>query len=398
MRTPAWWPIARWEFIKVLTRKDFYISLLLTPLLLLGTGVLAGLLGRAASSGSRVAVVWPAGVRDTLPSAPRVTWTYAAGAAAQRAALDAQLDARTLDAVAFVPPGFMHGEPVELLLRRDSQRLVNTIESSLRRVARAHRAQAMGIDTAAVTLLDDSVHVRAALHAKATGSSRAERLTALGLLAIFFVIHFATLAYMMTGVAAEKAHRVTEVIVSAVSAQTWIDGKLVAYVGLGALQAAAYVISAIACAAVWRFEIPPIGSPFFIFTAVTLTLLGLVFYSALTAAMMATLKDLQTTQSMNSTFMWLPFFSLVFIGPALDHPDLPWLTAVSMLPPFSPMLTPTRMALGGVSAWEAWATIAVMAAAAWWMRGVAGHAFRVAMLMYGKDVSLPELVRWAREK
>jgi len=398
MRTPAWWPIARWEFIKVLTRKDFYISLLLTPVLLLGTGVLAGLLGRVGQNESRVAVVWPAGVHDTLAAAPRTTWVYASGASAERAALRTEMAERTLDAAVFVPPGFTRGEPVELLLRRDSPRLVATIESSLRRVARAHRAQALGIDTAAVTMLDDSVHVRAALHATTTGSSRAERLTALGLLGIFFVVHFATLAYMMTGVAAEKSHRITEVIVSAVSAQTWIDGKLVAYVGLGVLQALAYVISALACAAVWRFEIPPIGSPFFIFTASMLTLLGLVFYSALTAAMMATLKDLQTTQSMNSTFMWLPFFSLIFIGPALEHPDLPWLTAVSLLPPFSPMLTPTRMALGGVAAWEAWATIALMALAAWWMRGVAGHAFRVAMLMYGKDISLPELVRWSREK
>lgn len=399
MRAPDWWPIARWEFLKVLRRKDFYISLLLTPLFLVGSGLAAGLIGKlSAGQRDRLAVVWADGRADTLTAAGRIVWSYPAGPGAHRDSLRAAMAARTLDGAAFVPEGFAAGEPVELLMRRDAPRLIVSIEDALRRIARAERAERAGLDTSLVATLDDSLHVRASLVSAMTGSSRAEKLTALSLLLLFFFVHFATLAYMMTGVSAEKSHRITEVIVSAVSPQTWIDGKLVAYVGLGLVQALVYLASAIAFALLWRFEIPPIGSPFFVFTALALTVLGLVFYSALTAAVMATLKDLQTTQSMNSLFIWLPFVSLVFMGPAIDQPDLPWLVGVSMFPPFSPMLTPVRMALGGVSAWEAIATLILMAAAAWLMRGVAGHAFRVAMLMYGKDISLPELVRWSRER
>lgn len=399
MRTPPWLPIARWEFMKVALRKDFYISLLLTPLFLLGSGLAAGLIGKmSAGKADRMAVVWPAGMTDTLESVRRIQWSYPTGDAADRERLRAALNERELDGVAFVPADFARSEPVDLLMRRDAPRLLSTFENSLRRVARAQRAAALGVDTTALRALDDSVRIRANLVSAATGASRAERLTALSLLVLFFIVHFATLAYMMAGVSGEKTHRITEVIISAVSAQTWIDGKLVAYVGLGLVQAAVYVVSGLACAMIWRFEVPPIGSPFFLFTAFSLTVLGLFFFSALTATVMATLKDLQTTQSMNSLFIWLPFLSLMFMGPAIEQPDAAWLVAVSMIPPFSPILTPTRMALGGVSTWEALATILLMAAAAWLMRGVAGHAFRVAMLMYGKDITLPELVRWSREK
>jgi hypothetical protein len=32
----------------------------------------------------------------------------------------------------------------------------------------------------------------------------------------------------------------------------------------------------------------------------------------------------------------------------------------------------------------------------YFLRLAAGHAFRIGMLMYGKELSLPELWRWAR--
>lgn len=399
MRAPDWWPIARWEFLKILKRKDFYISLLLTPVFLVGGGAVAALIGKMSSGQQdRLAIVWMSGASDTLVAQKRVVWSYPQGAAAHRDSLRTAMLARELDGAALVPPGFAQGEPVELLMRRDAPRLLGSIESALRRVARAQRASRLGLDTSVVATLDDSVRMRAGLVSATTGSSRAEKLTALGLLLLFFFVHIVMLSYMMTGVSAEKSHRITEVIVSAVSPQTWIDGKLVAYVGLGLVQAVVYLASGLGCALLWRFELPPIASPLFLFTALSLTVLGLVFYSALSAAVMATLKDLQTTQSMNSLFIWLPFLSVVFIGPAIDQPDARWLIPVSMFPPFSPILTPVRMALGGVAAWEAIATVALMAVAAWWMRGVAGHAFRVAMLMYGKDITLPELVRWSRER
>jgi ABC-2 type transport system permease protein len=400
MRAPAWWAVTRWEFMRVLTRKDFYVSLLVSPLLLLGGGALGGLVGRMSDARpDRVAVVRPAGLADTLGSERRIVWSYPAGPAAARDTLRAAMDDKQLDGAVFLPADFAAGAPVELLLRRDSPRLVTAIEGQLRRLARLERAGAFGMDSVALRALEDSVRVRAALVSTTTGASRTERITAFALLVLFFIVQFATLAYMMSGVSAEKSNRITEVVVSAVSPQTWIDGKLVAYTGLGLLQAAVYLVSGLGFVLFTRFELPPIGSPFFVGTAVLLSVLGLFLYSALTAAMMATMKDLQTTQSMNSLFVFLPFLlSGVFMGAAIDQPDAPWMVAVSMIPLVSPMLTPVRMALGGVAPWEVPVTIALLLLAVWWMRGLAGHAYRVAMLMYGKDVSLPELLRWSREK
>ena len=70
----------------------------------------------------------------------------------------------------------------------------------------------------------------------------------------------------------------------------------------------------------------------------------------------------------------------------------------ALIPFFSPMLMPARLALGAAAGGGVATALAILAVSAWLMRIAAGHAFRIGMLMYGKELSLPELWRWAREK
>lgn len=44
-------------------------------------------------------------------------------------------------------------------------------------------------------------------------------------------------AYMAIGISGEKQQRVTEVVVSAVRPEAWMDGKIAAYSAIGLLQA-----------------------------------------------------------------------------------------------------------------------------------------------------------------
>lgn len=394
----AWWPVARWELARVLKRPDFLISLALTPILAVGGIGLMGALARTTKSTRTVAVVWPVGVTDTLAARSGYRWTYPDGADATDAALRSALAAKRLDAAVRLPAGWERGEPAELLLRRDLPGAVSAIGAQLRESARPRRAAAHGLDAAALAALDDSVRLRASVTVPGAGGSRADRIAAVVLVLSLLITIFATYSYLMIGVAAEKQARFTEVVVSAIPAQAWIDGKLVAYTLIGLIQLAVYVGSAVALAIGTRFPLPGGFSPAMVAGATLITLLGLVFYNALVALVMATMKDLQSSSSFQGSFVMLPFLPLVFLGPVLATPDAPWLSLVSMLPPCAPLLLPARMALGAVPTWEFALATVLLAAAAWLMRGAAGHAFRLGMLMYGKDVTLPELWRWSREE
>ncbi len=392
----AWWPVARWELLRMLRRRDFVFSLALTPLLAIASMALVAMMARSNSNVRKVAIVRPAAVADTLPALRGYRWSYPAGEDTSDAALRAALAARRVDAAVRLPAGWAHGQPVELLLRRELPGAAGAIGEHLRRLARPVRAAGLGVDTAALAALDDSVRVRATVTVAGARGSRADRIAAIALVLVLFVTVFATYSYLMIGVAGEKQARFTEVIVSAIPAQAWIDGKLVAYTLLGLLQAAVYLASAVLLAGAMRYALPQSLSPGMLAGAALITALGLAFYNALIALVMATLKDLQSSSTFQGSFVMLPFLPMMFIGATLSTPDAPWVVAISLLPPCAPMLLPARMALGAVPAWEFALAVVLLAGAAWLMRGAAGHAFRLGMLMYGKDVTLPELWRWAR--
>jgi ABC-2 type transport system permease protein len=61
-------------------------------------------------------------------------------------------------------------------------------------------------------------------------------------------------------------------------------------------------------------------------------------------------------------------------------------------------MIPLRLVLGAARSWEVVLALLLLVAACWVLRVAAGRVFRLGMLMYGKDMTLPELIRWARVK
>jgi ABC-2 type transport system permease protein len=88
----------------------------------------------------------------------------------------------------------------------------------------------------------------------------------------------------------------------------------------------------------------------------------------------------------------------IFAENALRTPDATWVMALSHVPLFSPMLLSMRMMVGATQPWEAPVALLVLFGSTMLLRRAAGEAFRIGMLMYGKELTLPELWRWARER
>jgi ABC-2 type transport system permease protein len=80
----------------------------------------------------------------------------------------------------------------------------------------------------------------------------------------------------------------------------------------------------------------------------------------------------------------------------MQQPNGALSTALSLLPPFTPMLMVMRQAMpGGVPAWQPWVGLAGVALWTWAMTWAAARIFRVAILMQGKTASYADLFRWA---
>lgn len=395
-RSRAWWIVARWELRRTLRRADFIISVLLTPALILG--VMAGTEWLEQRSRNRMHTIAVAqdGDLPKLRPVQGVRWIDVSGAAAGRDALLRAVRDRRYDGALLVPADLAAGGRPELLVRREVPRVQSRIAELLSTAARELRAAASGLDSSALARLDAKVELAVTPAVAQARGSRADRLVAIILMILVMTVTFVAGSYTIIGISAEKQARVTEVVVSAIPAQAWMDGKIFAYSVLGLITGSVWALSGVWILMSTSQTIP---SSINLTTAVTCVLygtLGFALYVAFFAAAMAMLKDFHSAAKFQGNFLIVPFLPAFLLRPILESPEAAFAIVVSLIPFSSPTLMPMRIALGQAPAWQIILGLLLLAVAVWAMRRLAGTAFRIGMLMYGKDVNLPEIIRLAR--
>jgi ABC-2 type transport system permease protein len=211
---------------------------------------------------------------------------------------------------------------------------------------------------------------------------------------------FTSMAYLLTGITGEKQLRVTESIVSIVPPQAWIDGKIL---GIGAYalvnivnMAVGGVIVALAAKLAWGFSLPEAAArPGILLILVAFSTLALLLWNSVFAAFAATIDDPNT--SARTSFMFLP---MLFVGMAswtvLRDPDSTVSRALAIFPLTSSAALPVRVILSDAGPLEIIVSGALLAATIWLVRRAAGRIFEIGMLMYGKEPTFREILRWAR--
>ena len=389
-----WITVARWETLRLMRRKDFVISTLLIPVLVAaGIGVTVFLERRNEGKVTRIAVTRADGATASMPELKGFVWVTEPRS---REALAAMVNEREVEGAVILPADLAAADTIDALVRWPRQDWVERVETLLEKEIRLARADAAGLPVGTLDALDRPVRLAERVTQPERGRSRADRIVAFGLMMLIVMSVFTAIAYMGIGISGEKQARVTEVIVSAISPQSWIDGKIAAYTGVGLLQAVVWALTVVVAMLFFITELPKAINPASLGVSLVFCLTGFAFYIALMAMVMATIKDLQSTTKFQAYFMFIPFLPFFFMEAVLQNPDATWVVVVSLLPVFSPMLVPARFAIGGIAGWEVAAAFLLLLVGFHFVRRAAGAAFRIGMLMYGKEISLPELWRWAK--
>lgn len=402
--TPGWLVVMRWEMGRILRQKSFLVSLLLTPALAIGLPMLINLFGDRNTP--KVAVVWTdaagaivdAGPRD-LPKLARVEWVAPAAAERDTVALRGMV-ARNQVAVAILVPEDLSAGTVQVLVKRSTPRWFSGVEDALRGEARAGRAGRLGLGAGALEQLDAPVPtvVRTVVEAGSATGRRGDFVVVFAVLMLMMTVILSSISYLIAGIGGEKQARVTEVVVSAIPAQAWMDGKILAFTALGLIMGLTWAASLLVMAPMLAFALPSSLDPALFALTLAFAVLGLYLFNAMFAGLMATMRGMQSTQGSVGYFFMLPFLPLFFVGALIDNPDAAWLAVLSQLPPMAPSMIPVRMIFRAVTPWEIALALVLLVAGCWWARGAAGKLFRLGMLLYGKDMTMPEIARWVREK
>lgn len=401
-RRPDWLPVARWEVYRILRRKDFIISVLSTPALMFVIGFLMTAFEPRGDRKVAVARVDAGGAviaRGATALSPRrgFEWLDPGESGADTSALAAGVKARAFAAALVVRSAADGRWSIDLITRRAPPRWTRELRDHVQVQARRERALAMGLTPGQVASLDDSVALRSHVAVGSRGGGRrADFLVTFAILMLMVMVLVTGMSYLMVGISGEKQARVTEVVVSAIPAQAWMDGKIIAFTSVGLLSGAVWAASLVVLAAPFAFQIPGSVNVMNLGLTALFALLGLYLYNAMIAALMASAQSMQSASKWQGNFLMLPFVPFFFLAGLLENPDSAGMIALSLVPFFAPVMIPVRLLQGTVQAWELAVATALLVAACWFMRLVAGRVFRLGMLMYGKDMTLPELIRWAR--
>jgi ABC-2 type transport system permease protein len=301
---------------------------------------------------------------------------------------------------------------------------VQALMGSVRQQTLAQRLEREGLDANRVTALTSE---KLETRTEKIGNNGREKGGGMGNLAFGYIVAF--LLYMMIalygqtmlrGVLEEKTTRVAEVVLSSVSPDTLLAGKVL---GVG-LVAITQVLTWVALTIGMLIYLMPIlfgnmapaagataaasrGLPSDAITSALPTLgaalvilgffvLGFIFYSALFAAVGAMVSSQEDVQQASMPVMLMLISSVVFMSPILTNPGSSLSRTMSLIPFSAPILMPLRMSLVPVPWWELAASlggVAIASVAAIWL---SARIYRVGLLMYGKRPSFAELARWVR--
>ena len=242
---------------------------------------------------------------------------------------------------------------------------------------------------------------------------------------IIYALVFVYGAMVMRGVIEEKQNRIVEVIASSVTPFELLMGKVLGIGAVGLTQIALWMALGAAVltvlgpllvafagapaapgplgAAPQAADLPvDVGAitalltPGFLLILVLCFLGGYLFYSALFAAVGSAVEQESDAQSLMIPVTLPAIVPMLLLLPMLDQPDSTLSTVLSILPPFSTVLLPVRVAVTDVPFWQVALSLALLAAAfvgAIWM---AARVYRVGILMYGKKASFRDLAKWVR--
>jgi ABC-2 type transport system permease protein len=143
------------------------------------------------------------------------------------------------------------------------------------------------------------------------------------------------------------------------------------------------------------FEIPTIGAELWI-TFILFFLLGYLMYSALFAAVGSAVDSESDTQQLMLPIMLPIILPMLFLGRVAQDPDSSFSIITSLIPFFSPMLMPVRVAMTDVPAWEYLTAVALMSVTFVGLIWLSSRIYRVGILMYGKKASFKEMAKWIR--
>jgi len=389
--------IAKWELFRYLTNRQYLISLVLTPVLMVILMSIPTLL--------------------TYFDKPRDTIFYVVDELGILADLRAEISpphiilektehSEDLASLIYqekasgyfiIPSNFWQTSEISFYYNKLNQEELGIIRTALSSILRAHRMQEFSIAPDDLEYLTQSVSIdRKALEKAETMDSNVMILS-LVFLGLIFMMIFSSGTMLMQSALQERRDRMAEIVLSSIKPTSLMQGKIIGHFLLALIQIAFWLMISLP-AVIYLLNFP-------LFDALQASRLGLIFffglggymlYSAIYVSIGATMDDMQSAGNTQSLVMVLPIFSILFVAPIIENPEGLVSRFASLFPLSSPLAVVIRSVFVKIPLWELMLSAAILVLSIYLTSRLAAKIFRVGMLMYGKTANMAEIIHWLR--
>jgi ABC-2 type transport system permease protein len=299
--------------------------------------------------------------------------------------------------------------------------LMSDIRSDIRTVIRDERLDRANVSAA----VKDIMASRPSVVSRKITETGDETTDTLGMFIVgyvmCFIIYGAMFGYgaiIMRSVIEEKTSRIIEIITSSARPFELLMGKVLGVGAVGLTQFSIWAVSssaimagaglfmardmspmstagASAAAAEAPFVMPEIGLGLWV-AFVFFFLMGYLIYSALFAAVGSAADNETDTQQLMLPITLPIIIPMMLIGPVSSDPNSTLAVVSSLIPFFTPMLMPLRIAMTDVPLWQLGSSVILMAGTFTGLIWLSARIYRVGILMYGKKASFKEMAKWIR--
>ncbi len=409
--TPKMMRIAGMEFKLTARNKAFVIVTIIGPFLIVGMSVVPSLLAMNQSNALedvRIAITGgtPA-IEQTVMQSLQSTPIQVADAGRDEPALRAALDTKEIDGYLVLPASledtgarYVSGGPPNFAI-------VGTLESAIGSTVVSLRLANAGLDPAQVSELSR----RPALEVTTYDANRGEEAGQDPATVIFTVLAFTMMLYMTIllygqaigrSVLNEKLSKTVEIMLSSVSPQELLVGKIIGKAAASMLQYAIWILMAVGflnlIGPLVNVEINLAGGITTYFYLVGFFLLAFLLYSTVYAALGAASEDETHLAQLAWSVIVFLVIPMVTLGSIATNPDSVFPRVLSIFPLTAPIVMFQRLLIGSPAPWEVAVSLGLLIGSIIAIAMLAAKIFRIGILMTGKRFTLGEIAKWLRYK
>lgn len=402
--------VARWEFKRNAKNKSFVISLLLTPVLFILFSTLPALLSGLGSDEEPVNVsvsdpsgIWVERIEPYLSSAD-LSWETSVVTISPEEWKSGLKEDESAVYLALDEAALTEGQITYYTTEETPDSFASEVQL-LAAPLQQLNLQNAGLSEEQMAAVTTGVQFNAEELSGSKQDSADSDITELSRIIPGAFAGLILFSIVMTGMmifqsaSQEKKEKVSEIVLSSLAPSDLMQGKIIGYFWLGMLQVGVWLLFVLPFV-IWRYDELPIVEYLFVpelALLIVIALIGYLLFAALFVGLGATIEDISSTSNFQGLIMMLPFSPVILFGPVLSDPNGLAAQVGSYIPFTSPAVLIMRLSLLEEWPWvEIGIAMAILTLSVWLVMKLAGKIFEVGILLYGKNASVGEIVKWVR--